>query len=144
MQSPDASPAGRSAKLALPALIIGGVLIGCSPIFVRLSEVGSVSTAFWRLALALVPLLLIARGDKVGARPVTWADRVTVALPGIILGAELVAWHISLHMTSVANSTLLVNMAPVFVVLISWMFLGRRPGGLIVLAGILIARKAQN
>lgn len=123
---------------------MGGVLIGCSPIFVRLSGVGSVSTAFWRLALALVPLLLIARGDKVGVRPDTWADRVTVALPGIILGAELVAWHISLHMTSVANSTLLVNMAPVFVVLISWMFLGRRPGGLIVLAGILIARKAQN
>lgn len=42
---------------ALTALLIGGVLIGCSPIFVRLSEVGPVSTAFWRLALALVPLL---------------------------------------------------------------------------------------
>lgn len=134
MQNPEPTFSEGRAKFALPALIMGGVLIGCSPIFVRLSEVGSVSTAFWRLALALVPLLLMARSGKGDARPARWADRVTVALPGVILGAELVSWHISLHMTSVANSTLLVNMAPVFVVLISWAFLGKRPGGLFLLA----------
>jgi drug/metabolite transporter (DMT)-like permease len=44
------SPAQR---LALPALILGGLAIGSSPIFVRLSEVGPVTTAVWRVALAL-------------------------------------------------------------------------------------------
>lgn len=40
-------------------------------------------------------------------------------------------------MTSVANSTLLVNMAPVFVVLISWIFLKRAPGRLFLIALII-------
>src|SRR4051812_21857980 len=41
---------------ALAALIIAGGLIGCSPILVRLSEVGPVATSFWRLLLALMPI----------------------------------------------------------------------------------------
>ncbi len=126
--SPPASD--RAARRALPGLVLGGILIGCSPIFVRLSEVGSVSTAFWRLALALVPLLLLAgRGGAGGdAKPQGWRDYLTVGVPGLFLAAELVAWHLSLTMTSVANSTLLVNMAPVFVALISWVLLRQPPG----------------
>lgn len=54
------------------------------------------------------------------AAPSSVRDHVIVAMPGVFLGAELAAWHISLHMTSVANSTLLVNMTPIFVALISW------------------------
>lgn len=123
-------------RLALPGLLFGVVLIGCSPIWVRLSEVGSVSTAFWRLALALIPLALLAgsRGEAVSGRPKTLRDRVEVCLPGVILGAELVAWHISLNLTSVANSTLLVNMAPVFVALFTWIVLKKPPGWLFGLA----------
>lgn len=123
-------------SFALPALILGGMLIGCSPIFVRLSEVGSASTAFWRLALALIPLLLLAKKgrDEGQLRQKTLGDRFIISLPGFILGAELVAWHMSLHMTSVANSTLLVNMAPVFVALISWLVFKKRPSPLFALA----------
>ncbi|MCL4067076.1 DMT family transporter [Pseudomonas sp. GX19020] len=123
-------------RFALPGLLLGGVLIGCSPIWVRLSEVGSVSTAFWRLALALIPLALMAGGGRSGgaAQPKTLRDRVEISLPGVILGVELVAWHISLHLTSVANSTLLVNMAPVFVALFAWIVLKKPPGRLFMLA----------
>ncbi|NPD15524.1 DMT family transporter [Xinfangfangia sp. D13-10-4-6] len=148
-------PSGDRAALA--GLILGGVLIGCSPIFVRLSEVGAASTAFWRLALALLPLLLLSarsttrlaagsaarpgQAARAGlsarpgrTHPADLAGRLTVSLPGLILGAELVAWHVSLQLTSVANSTLLVNMAPVFVVLISWGLYRRVPGQLFFLA----------
>ncbi len=44
-------------RVAMAALLIGGAAIGGSPIFVRLSEVGPLATAFWRVALALIPLL---------------------------------------------------------------------------------------
>lgn len=53
----------------------------------------------------------------------------------MFLAAELAAWHISLHLTSVANSTLLVNMTPVFVALASWLFL-RAPVSRLVLLGL--------
>jgi hypothetical protein len=48
--------AGRPRRLALPALLVGGIAIGFSPIFVRLSELGPIATGFYRLLLAL-PLL---------------------------------------------------------------------------------------
>jgi len=35
----------------------------------------------------------------------------------VYLAADLAAWQISLHITSVANSTLLANMTPVFATL---------------------------
>ncbi|MCB5200870.1 DMT family transporter [Neorhizobium sp. T786] len=109
-------------RAALACLVLGGIAIGASPIFVRLSEVGPISTGFWRLALALIPLsiwsIVSSRKDEVG--PVGLRDYLLLILPGLTLAVDLVAWHISLHMTSVANATLLANLAPVFVTLIGW------------------------
>ena len=112
---------------ALSALIAGGVLLGCSPILVRISELGPVATAFWRLALALIPLsMLFARRGGDGRLPVTLEQHLTAAMPGVFLAGDLATWHTSLHMTSVTNSTLLANMAPIFVTLVSWLFLHER------------------
>lgn len=123
--------AAGAQRRAFPALVLGGLAVGCAPILVRLSETGPLSTAFWRLALALAPLLVLsfaARGGVRGGarRPRTLGDHITVAAPGLFLGAELAVWHISLHMTSVANATLLVNMTPIFTTLFGWAALGRR------------------
>ncbi|MBV2143365.1 DMT family transporter [Falsochrobactrum sp. TDYN1] len=130
------------------ALLAGGMVIGCSPIFVRLSELGAISTAFWRLALALIPLMLFtARGTALDAdKPRSLRDIWLVVLPGLLLAVELAAWHISLHMTSVANSTLLVNMAPIFVALYCWLILRQAPGKLfavalvVTIAGVVILK----
>ena len=127
-------------RAALACLVLGGMAIGASPIFVRLSEVGPISTGFWRLALALIPLSIWAalgsRKDAVG--PAGLRDYLLLILPGVLLAIDLVAWHISLHMTSVANSTLLANVAPVFVTLIGW-FLFRTPVSRIFLLGLGLA-----
>lgn len=111
------SPAQR---LALPALILGGLAIGSSPIFVRLSEIGPVATAVWRVALALPILFLWRRAERArgeGTRPHGLADWVALSLPGLFIAADLVAWHWALGITSVANATLLANLAPIFVTL---------------------------
>lgn len=124
---------------ALAALVFGGFLLGCSPILVRVSELGPIATAFWRLALALVPLtLLFARRGASGPLPSTAAQHLTAALPGMFLGGDLATWHLSLHMTSVTNSTLLANMAPVVVTLVSWLFLKQRISGAFV-AGLALS-----
>lgn len=135
------SPNGAHRR-ALPALLIGGVAIGCSPIFVRISELGSVSTAFWRLALALLPLWYLFRrsyaGETAAQMPRRLSEHIAVAMPGILLASELATWHISLRMTSVANSTLLVNMAPIFVTLFSWFALGQKASR-VFLAGLALS-----
>jgi len=129
-------------RRALPALILGGISIACSPILVRLSEVGPITTAFWRLALALLPLLLVSRRQRSDAQtarqPRGWREYLDVAAPGLFLASDLAAWHISLHLTTVANSTLLVNLAPIFVTLLSWLALRQPISGLFLL-GLAIA-----
>ena len=88
------------------------------------------ATAFWRLTLALLPISLIYSRERVETgghqRPERWTDYVVAAAPGLFLASDLAAWHLSLHMTSVANSTLLVNLAPIFVTLFSWLALRQR------------------
>jgi drug/metabolite transporter (DMT)-like permease len=116
------SAAGR----ALPALIVGAVLIGLAPIFVRLVEVGPSAAAFWRLALALPLLAVMMRlrspvvtGGARGALRWLW-------LAGLFFAGDLAVWHQSIEFTSVANATLLANMAPVFVTLAAWKLYGER------------------
>ncbi len=117
-------------RRALGALVLGGICLGCSPILVRVSELGPIATAFWRSALALIPLTVGFRASRDAATrtlPRRWRDHATAALPGVLLAGDLITWHISIHLTSVTNSTLLANMAPVVVTLGTWVFLRRPP-----------------
>lgn len=128
-------------RLALPALILGGLAIGSSPIFVRLSEVGPIATAVWRVALALPILFLWYRAERSrgeAARPQSLADCAALALPGLFIAADLVAWHWALTITSVANATLLANLAPIFVTLGAFV-LFRTPIRPIFAAGLAVA-----
>jgi len=131
MHSSKVSASVGRQKWALSALVLGGVAIGFSPIFVRLSEIGPITTGFWRLALALLPLLLwfgaSHERSAQGVRPRRLSDHFAAALPGVFLAGDIMFWHISLTMTSVANATLLVNMTPIFVTLGSWIFFRRLP-----------------
>ncbi|MEY9196339.1 drug/metabolite transporter (DMT)-like permease [Sinorhizobium fredii] len=135
------SSASQQQSLAMAALLMGGVAIAGSPIFVRLSEVGPMATAFWRVALALIPLLAwswLAKDTGADRRPERLSDYALLVLPGVFLAIDLGAWHLSLTMTSVANATLLANLAPVFVTLASWA-LFRSPVSRIFLAGLVTA-----
>lgn len=123
-------------RRALAALIAGAVCIGFAPIFVRLVDVGYTAAAFWRVALAL-PLLGLAWGfAPAGAARSTDAPRLRwLWLAGAFFAADLAVWHQSIRFTSVANSTLLANLAPVFVTIgAAWLFheriAGRFIGGL--------------
>jgi drug/metabolite transporter (DMT)-like permease len=137
----------RHARLALIALLVGGIAIGGSPIFVRLSEVGPMATAFWRVSLALLPFLLISRVTRQrDETPSGLRDYFFLLLPGVFLAVDLAAWHLSLHMTSVANATLLANLAPVFVTLGSWLIFRTRitpiflTGLALALAGVIVLK----
>nr|WP_255695966.1 DMT family transporter [Shinella sp. NM-101] len=139
--------ASRHARLALIALLAGGVAIGGSPIFVRLSEVGPMATAFWRVSLALLPFFLMSRMARQGDEtPAGLRDHLLLLLPGVFLALDLAAWHLSLHMTSVANATLLANLAPVFVTLGSWLVFRTRitpiflSGLALALAGVIVLK----
>jgi len=120
----------RSAALAVTALFVGAACIGTSALWVKVSETGPVSTAFWRVFLAL-PLLwawaLAERGRPARAVPAT--ERRLMLWAGLLFAGDLAVWHWSVVLTSVANATLLANLAPIFVALAAWLLFHRTPSG---------------
>ncbi|RME77741.1 MAG: DMT family transporter [Chloroflexi bacterium] len=128
--------------LALAALVLGGTTIGFAPILVRWSEVGPTATAFWRLVLA-VPFMWLwlagehRRSDTMRG-PASLADYRGFLVSGFFFAGDLAVWHWSLKYTTVANATLLVNFAPVFVTLGSWLLFRQRVT-LTFLAGLVTA-----
>ncbi len=117
----------KAARLAFVLLLAGAVAIAFAPIFVRLSELGPTATAFYRTALA-VPMLglwLAFAGRGAASAPIRpkMREMARLWLAGFFFAGDLAVWHISIHYTSVANATLLANMAPIFVTLGGfWLF----------------------
>jgi drug/metabolite transporter (DMT)-like permease len=126
--------------LALVALLLGAVCIAMSPIFVRVSETGPTATAYWRVALAVPALwvlnLAFGRDSEAPAssKPSGW---LLVSAAAAFTG-DLVFWHFSVKLTSVANSTLLANLAAIFVTLAAWLLFRQKPSR-IFLVGLVTA-----
>lgn len=120
----SASASGAADLRAIAALIAGAVLIGFAPIFVRLTDVGLTACAFWRTLLAL-PVLAVLMWRQTGGVRIK-PGIVWLLLAGAMFAGDLVFWHQSLHFSSVANATLITNLAPVFVTLASFLFYGER------------------
>ncbi len=128
----------RMRGISLIALFVGAIFIALSPIWVRVSEVGPTASAFWRVCLA-VPLLWIlffSLKTKETKRLDTQFPMLLVA--GIAFAGDLAFWHWSIQYTSVANSTLLANLASIFVTLAAWLLWKQKPSGLF-LAGLAAA-----
>jgi drug/metabolite transporter (DMT)-like permease len=129
----------KSPPLAFAALLIGSCALAFGPWLVRLAGVGPVAAGFWRLALALPFLLLIAR---VIGQPVHWPRRGLVkltAFAAFFFAADLAAWHTGIHMTKLGNATLFGNISS-FAFAAWGLWLARRlPSGLQSAALILAA-----
>lgn len=129
--------APAKAGIALAALLAGATCIALSPIWVRVSETGPTAAAFWRVALASPALWLLRPYARSPALPATANWKLLLAA-GIAFAGDLAVWHTSIKLTSVANSTLLANLASIFVTLAAWLLWRQRPRGLF-LAGLATA-----
>ncbi len=132
----DAAVSRRS--LAFLALLAGAVAIGFAPIFVRLSDTSPTASAFWRVALAAPVLwawlLTSQRGSVTADAPSSRHTLRILILTGVMFACDLGVWHLSVAWTSVANSTLEANFAPIFVTLGAWLLWKQRPTALFVIA----------
>ena len=127
--------ASRARTLAIIALFAGATCIGTSALFVKVSEAGPVSTAFWRVFLAL-PFLWAwalaasrqaARQSPQSVAPTPHNPRGLLFAAGLFFAGDLAVWHWSIVLTSVANAVLLANLAPIFVTLAAWLLWRQRP-----------------
>ena len=102
----------------------GGITIGFSPVFVRISDLGPMTTGFYRMLFAL-PLVYAWMRYEQKIPPKTdfslsKNDHKVMALAGFFFAADLALWNWSIDYTAIVNSTLFNNTASFFVPLLLW------------------------
>jgi len=109
------------------SLIIGIICISFSPIFVKLSVAPAITSGFYRIFFAwvfLVPYCLV----KKGSLKIERKDLLVALLGGIVFGADIAVWNLSLMKISATISTLIANLAPLWVGLLSFLILRKKSG----------------
>ena len=128
--------ASKSSFFSFVALLLGAAALALGGVFLRHSELPPTASAVYRVALA-IPIfflldLLSARAEPAPAGTQQPAQKSTPGIPfklilvGFIFSGNLALYHWSMTLTTLANSNLLANLAPIFVVLGSRIFLGKR------------------
>lgn len=127
-------------------IIIGVVSVALSAIFVKMTSADSGVTAFYRMlfsVLIMSPLFLMKYTHEI--KKLTRRDWVFTAIAGVFLAFHFILWFESLNYTSVASSTVLVTMQPLFAFAGTYFFFKERlsfktlvSGGIAILGSILI------
>jgi len=101
-------------------LLLGAGLIGLAPLFVRWSELSPSWILFYRMFLALPFLALInIYFNKHQAFKLRNGKSLLFAvIAALAFATDMSAWHWSIQYTSIANSTIIVNTAPIYVVIL--------------------------
>jgi drug/metabolite transporter (DMT)-like permease len=100
--------------LAFLALLVGNLALAAGPFLVRNSGVGPVSAGFWRMALALPFLWLLARMFGQPVHRPRKALTIAIALAAFFFAADLAAWHAGILLTKLGNATLFGNISSFF------------------------------
>lgn len=107
----------KSPLISYMALFLGVFALSTSAIFVKLADAPAEITAFYRMLFAaamLLPFLLLNRKNRQEIRLLSKKQWGLGLLSGVFLAAHYVLWFESLNYTSVASSTVIVTLQPLF------------------------------
>ncbi len=111
-------------------LVTAGLLIlGASAILIRLAgDAPALALAAWRtvaVSLVLGPWMLTSARSEIAR--FTARDWAMALGAGVLLGLHFMTWIVSVQLTSVASASVLVTMSPLFIAVLSGVFLNERP-----------------
>jgi drug/metabolite transporter (DMT)-like permease len=114
-------------------VIVAVLCTSASSIFIRLSNMPPLVIAFYRMAVSTVFLFMpfILKTKRI--LKISRRDVLLWMFSGIALALHFGAWIASLSHTSVAASTVLVSLSPVFVALINMVVFKKKPGKMLFL-----------
>lgn len=124
------------------SLVIGILCISFSPIFVKLAGVSPIGSAFYRIFIAwlcILPYCIVKKKLRIDKKQL-----VTAILAGVVFASDVAVWNISLLKISATVSTLIANLAPVWVGLMSFLLFRKRSGMLfwtgtvVAIAGMIV------
>ena len=111
-------------------ILFGGVFaLSTSAIWVRLAGAPSGVTAFYRLgitAAVLLPFFLLSKSCRAEVKALRRGQWLEIAAAGAFLALHYLLWFESLNYTSIASSTVIVSLQPLFSILLERMLLKSR------------------
>ncbi|OPJ65668.1 DMT family transporter [Clostridium chromiireducens] len=121
-------------------LFLGVLAISTSAIFVKLSTAPAPIIATYRLVfstLMILPVMILNKKYILEIKKLRLKQLAAVFSSGIFLAIHYILWFESLRFTSVASSTVLVTMQPLFAFIGSYFFFGERLKKLSIFGGFL-------
>ncbi|WP_374408880.1 DMT family transporter [Pelagerythrobacter sp.] len=110
------------------ALLAGNATLALGPWFVRMADTGPVAAGFWRMALALPVIALLAWRART-PEPLDRRLALLVAAAGLFFALDLASWHVGIERTRLGNATLFGNAGSVILMIWGLIALRRMPGG---------------
>ena len=108
------------------ALAFGILCISIFPILVKLRLTPGLISAFYRMAISLsllLPYVLITKKLKLPNKQIL----ILAVLCGVLFASDVAVWNIAIQNSSATQASLLVNLAPLWVGIISYVFLNTKP-----------------
>jgi drug/metabolite transporter (DMT)-like permease len=133
------------AYLALVLTVAG---ISWSAILVRWAGVPGTVSAFYRVLIAGA-ILIVWRGIRGSTRPVSARHAAIAIAGGVFFALDLAFWNTAVMKTQAAVASILGNNTPIFVGILSWLVLRKRPrasfwiGLMLALAGCVLIISAN-
>lgn len=130
------------------SLAIGIICIAFSPIFVKLIPLSALSAAFYRLLFAWV--FLAPYFAFKGSLHIDTKSLIIAIIGGLIFGSDIAVWNIAILKSTATISTVVANLAPVWVGILSIAIYKERPGTnfwigtLVAIAGMVILVGTEN
>ncbi|WHY96867.1 DMT family transporter [Peribacillus simplex] len=107
----------KSPLISYTILFLGVFALSTSAIFVKLADAPATITAFYRMlftAVMLLPFLLVNKKNRKEIRSLSKKQWGLGLLSGLFLATHYLLWFKSLNYTSVASSTVIVTLQPLF------------------------------
>lgn len=105
----------------------GALCISSSAVLITLANVAPATTAFYRCALPLPVLGVLAVAEQRRRGPRSLASRGYAVLAGLFLAVNLVLWIHAIADVGAGAATVLGNLQVLFVAALAWAVLGERP-----------------
>lgn len=115
--------------LPLAALLAGNAALAMGAWFVRFADSGPVSAGFWRMALALPVLALLARMNRQPLGGMPRGVVLAILVGGVLFGLDVASWHIGIGLTRLANATLFGNAGSLILMMWGFIVWRRLPRG---------------
>ncbi|MER5998676.1 DMT family transporter [Nonomuraea angiospora] len=114
--------------------IVGALIISTSAPLVRLSGVSPATSALFRCAYAVPPMIVLAWLERRRLGPLPWKGVVLAWLAGVVFALDLLFWHHAIDYVGAGLATVLGNLQVFLVAFAAWALFGERPSSRLMVA----------